>query len=235
VTSLVAGIDGCRSGWVMATVPLDTRSSAPLRVEIVTDLRVVLDSFESGSLVAAAIDVPIGLAPDGPRRVDREARHRLGDRRNSVFSAPSRSVLAARTYDEACAISRATSGRAVSRQLFGIIPKIREVDRIQFPGLQSRLFEMHPEVSFAELGRAPMRAHKRKPEGRQQRLELLRCAFSRHANVEVVATTRVRGARPDDVLDALVGAWTARRFVHGTHLHLGGEVDETGLRMEMIA
>jgi hypothetical protein len=36
------------------------------------------------------------------------------------------------------------------------------------------------------------------------------------------------------VLDALVGAWTARRYVTGLHVRLGGETDETGLRMEVI-
>ena len=43
------------------------------------------------------------------------------------------------------------------------------------------------------------------------------------------------GAAPDDVLDAIVGAWTARRYAGGADLQLGGELDETGLRMEVIA
>ena len=43
------------------------------------------------------------------------------------------------------------------------------------------------------------------------------------------------GAKPDDVIDAFVGAWTARRYLAGAHVRLGGELDETGLRMEMIA
>jgi hypothetical protein len=37
------------------------------------------------------------------------------------------------------------------------------------------------------------------------------------------------------VLDALVGAWTARRHAAGLHIRLGGEIDQTGLRMEIIA
>jgi predicted RNase H-like nuclease len=44
-----------------------------------------------------------------------------------------------------------------------------------------------------------------------------------------------RGATRDDVLDALAGAWSARRYVNGSYLRLGGEVDETGLRMEVVA
>jgi hypothetical protein len=37
------------------------------------------------------------------------------------------------------------------------------------------------------------------------------------------------------VLDALIGAWTARRYGTEAHVQLGGELDATGLRMEVIA
>jgi predicted RNase H-like nuclease len=225
----VAGLDGCRVGWVMVTVPTVT-AGAP-RVEVVTDLGLVTEQLERGLLAAAAIDIPIGLSPDRPRPVDREARRRLGARRSSVFPAPVRPVLAATSYAEACQVSRAASGRAISRQLFGILPKIREVDALQSPALQDGLFEMHPEVSFAELAGAPMQFHKSTRQGRAERLDALRRAFPELGAVE---DERPRGTQPDDVLDAVVGAWTAQRFVAGRHLQLGGETDETGLRMEII-
>ncbi len=228
---LVAGLDGCRAGWVLATVPL--RAPGPLRVEVVTDLHDVVAGLVAGRLAAAAIDVPIGLAPVGPRRVDREARRRIGARRSSVFPAPVRPVLAATTYAQACSISRAVSGRGVSRQVFGILPKIHEVDRLQSPGLQARLVEMHPEVSFTELAGAPMHHAKRTPEGRLERVRALRHAFE-DTDADAVTEARLRGSQPDDVLDALVGAWTARRYARGSHVQLGGDLDETGLRMEMV-
>jgi hypothetical protein len=37
------------------------------------------------------------------------------------------------------------------------------------------------------------------------------------------------------VLDACAVAWTAARLARGTAIRLGGELDERGLRMEMIA
>ena len=225
----VAGLDGCRVGWVMVTVPA-VNAGTP-RVEVVTDLGLVTERLERGLLAAAAIDIPIGLSPDQPRPVDREARLRLGPRRSSVFPAPVRPVLAATSYTEACEISRAASGRAVSRQLFAILPKIREVDALQSPALQNRLFEMHPEVSFAELAGAPMQFHKSTRQGRAERLDALRRAFP---ELRAVADVRPRGTRPDDVLDALVGAWTAQRLVAGRHIRLGGETDATGLRMEIV-
>jgi predicted RNase H-like nuclease len=142
-----------------------------------------------------------------------------------------RAVLGASSYEEACRISRAAYGRAVSRQLFGILPKIRELDALQSPALQQQLFEMHPEVSFAELAGAPMQFHKATSEGRHERLAALRRAFP---DLRAVSDVRPRGTQPDDVLDALVGAWTARRYASGLHTRLGGDVDARGLRMEII-
>jgi predicted RNase H-like nuclease len=227
----VAGLDGCRTGWVMVTTPVDA-ATARSEVRVVTDLADVVAEIDSGRLLAVTIDIPIGLAPDGARRADGLARRRLGPRRNSVFSAPVRPVLAASSFEEACGISRATWGKGISRQLFGILPKIREVDQVESPGLQDKLVEMHPEVSFAQLAGAPMQFHKSKPPGRLERLHALRSQFP---DVESVSTPRMRGTHPDDILDAFVGAWSARRYATATHLQLGGEVDETGLRMEMIA
>jgi predicted RNase H-like nuclease len=215
----------------MVTVPLEP-ATAPSSVRVVTDLREVVAEIDSGWLATATIDIPIGLTGDRPRPVDGMARKRLGPRRNSVFSAPVRSVLAAATYEEACEISRSARGKAISRQLFGILPKIRELDQIETPALQQKLVEMHPEVSFAELAGAPMTSHKSQPAGRLERLLALKSEFP---DVETVSTPRLRGTQPDDILDAFVGAWSARRFATNTHIQLGGELDATGLRMEMIA
>ncbi len=230
----VAGLDGCRGGWVLvrlpATAPID---AGAVDARVVETLDPVLTDLASGRLVAAAIDVPIGLAARRPRACDLAARSMLGPRRSSVFPAPVRAVLSATTYEEACRVSRAACGKAVSRQLFNIVGKIREVDRLQSPELQDRLFEMHPELSFTLLAGAPMRCHKATPEGRAERLGALRSAFP--AIDPTAPSWSLPGARPDDVLDALVGAWTARRSVAGTHVRLGGEHDERGLRMEVIA
>ena len=239
--SSVVGIDGCRVGWVVVTVPLDeavplggrdTSEAASAAVRVVTDLSEVVADLQASRTTAGTIDIPIGLPGRDPRAVDIEARQRLGPRRSSVFPAPVRPVLAAGTYGEACAISRGVCGRGISQQLFNIVPKIREVDDLQSPALQQRFVEMHPELSFTELAGAPMQFHKSTTEGRAERLLALRTVFR---DIDTVCGARWSGTRPDDVLDAFVGAWTARRFAAGAHLQLGGALDETGLRMEMIA
>ena len=91
---------------------------------------------------------------------------------------------------------------------------------------------MSPELSFAEFAGAPCRPTR---NGRGACCPR-RAVASASAFPEAVPWLdgRPRGTQPDDVLDALVGAWTAQRLAAGRHTWLGGETDETGLRMEII-
>jgi predicted RNase H-like nuclease len=229
---LVAGIDGAPGGWVVVTVGCD--DDDPADVRLVPDLLGVVAQIDAGTLAAVAIDIPIGLAADGARRADVEARQRLGPRRSSVFPAPVRSVLAATTYEEACSLSRTTCGKAISKQLFNILPKIREVDALVTPQRQQRLFEMSPELSLAVLAGTPMAHPKTMPAGRAERIAALGRVFNAE-EIERHLTTAPRGAGRDDILDAFAGAWTARRHAAAQHLQLGGDLDAHGLRMEVIA
>jgi predicted RNase H-like nuclease len=233
--AVVGGIDGCRAGWVLATVPASGAlcGAAELDIVLVPALEEVVAALGSGRLAAAAIDIPIGLAASGPRACDRKARHLLGPRRSSVFPAPVRAVLGAITYEDACAVSRAVGGKGLSKQLYNILGKIREVDGLQSPGLQERLFEACPELSFAVMsGGAPMRHNKRTAEGRAERVATL---IANLGEVAPVVDTPPKGATSDDVFDALALAWTARRYAAGSSIRLGDGVDDTGLRMEVIA
>ncbi len=144
----VGGIDGCRAGWVLVTVPvtldaatvsgeLPSFDPGTVGVRLVRRLEELGEDLDSGRLAAAAIDIPVGLPSCGPRAADVEARRLLGSRRSSVFPAPARCVLGARTYEEACARSRAACGKAISRQLFNILPKIEEVDAVAVARLGS--------------------------------------------------------------------------------------------------
>jgi predicted RNase H-like nuclease len=149
-----------------------------------------------------------------------------------VFPAPARAVLGAADYDDACTRSRDACGKGISKQLFNILPKIVEADEVLSPALQQRVVEMCPELSFAVLAGAPMEHPKSTPAGRNERRDALALEFDDAAGH---AKRPPPGARADDVLDAFAGAWTARRFACGAHVHLGGELDARGLRMEVIA
>lgn len=205
-----------------------------MEVTVVPSVEPVVRALDAGDLVAVAVDIPIGLAARDPRACDREARALLGIRRSSVFPAPVRAVLGTNSYEEACAVSRRVTGKGLSKQLYNIVVKIKEVDAVQSPRRQHSLFEACPELTFAVMGGdAPMQHSKRTAEGRADRIAVLHERLG--VDVRALLEDRAPGARPDDVLDALALAWTARRYLGGCCLRLGGEVDATGLRMEVVA
>ena len=77
--AFVAGVDGCRAGWVMVTVPA-VGAGAP-HVEVVPDAGPIVERVAQGVLAAVAIDIPMGLPADAPRAVDSEARGDSGAQR----------------------------------------------------------------------------------------------------------------------------------------------------------
>ncbi len=226
----VAGLDGCRGGWVLVTAA--AAIDGPSSVERIEDLEVVIDALMAGELAAAAVDIPIGLPDVGARRCDLEARRLIGPRASSVFPAPLRPLLGSSTYEEAARRSQSICGKGLPKQAFAILPKIAQVDALMTPELQDQFIEVHPEVSFTVLTGRPMTHHKRSTEGRTERLQALRSEFP---DIDDHAQRRLPGTAPDDVLDAYAAAWSARRWADGTFHRLGGETDGRGLRMEMIA
>jgi predicted RNase H-like nuclease len=193
--------------------------------------------------LAVAIDVPIGLAEREPRVCDQAARTRLGvPRHNSVFPTPCRGTLAAADYLEACGINRCLGGRAISRQTWGIINKIASVDALldALPGLAPRIWEAHPEVTFAELAATQrgISAPKKSAEGRRKRVELL-AARGLSLDVEL-ARPALRGLRVgrDDIVDAAACLLTAARIADGNARLLPpgpAPLDLLGRRMQIAA
>ncbi len=220
----VVGVDGCRDGWVAVEW-----SGCRLSAELVATLDRLVARLRAGELAALAIDMPIGLLDDRPRTCDIEARKLLGPRRSSVFPAPVRATLPARDYDEACRLSREASGRAMSKQAFNLLGKIRQLDRLVEPADQHRLVEAHPECAFLRLAGRPPAEAKRSGPGRAMRRRLLGStdpAFER-----LLATSDLP---PLDLADAAVLAITARHVAAGSELRLGSDVDRTGLRAEIV-
>lgn len=204
---VVAGVDGAPGGWVVAL--------GDGTVDVVPALDDLFADVRAGAVAAVAVDMPIGLPVSGRRACDVAARRLLGPRRSSVFPVPARRFLHARSFDE-------VSGLSI--QAFNLLPRIAEVDGLVDPTLQDRVVESHPELAFARLAGAPLAEPKRTALGITRRAALL----------GVDDILRPRGARADDVLDALVLVRTARRIADGTAERLGdGSVDERGLRMEI--
>jgi predicted RNase H-like nuclease len=222
----VAGVDGCKRGWVVALVP--ERDDEPTSVHVVASFADVLALRP----VAIAVDMPIGLPDAGPRACDIATRARLGVRRSSVFPSPIRPMLDATSYAEALAIGRRVDGRGLSRQAFNLIPRIRDVDQHITQRMQAWIGEAHPELCFALLLGAPCAASKKTAEGRAERLAAITGAYP--DAVERIAEPHL-GAALDDVLDAYALTVTARRLNEGMVLRLGdGARDSTGLRQEVV-
>ena len=85
----------------------------------------------------------------------------------SVFAAPCRAALIAKTHAEASAINRQKTDRGLSQQAFGIGSKIKQVDdAITARDTQQWAFEVHPEVCFWALnGKRPMASQQENQRG----------------------------------------------------------------------
>jgi predicted RNase H-like nuclease len=231
---VTAGVDGCRDGWVAAVCVGDGLVRL-CGFNTVTELMSGL-----GSAARVAIDVPIGLLDEGRRECDVMARAMLGERRNSVFTAPIRPVLGATSYRSACDLRHEVEGKRMSRQAWGIVRKVAEVDLAleKTPAWRGRLREVHPEVCFTVLNQGvPLPLAKKGRAGREIRVGLLRRAFPRDDIDALVAAPRPLGCAADDAIDALVSLWTARRMRDGVArvLPASPPVDTKGLSMEIVA
>jgi predicted RNase H-like nuclease len=236
----VAGIDGCKGGWVCVFTNVSGGSE---RAFIAEHIGEVLRHPDAPAVIA--IDIPIGL----PERVERgracdiAARAALGRRGSAVFLVPSRAAVRELDYRQACAASLATSDppRQISKQTYHLFPKIREVDDIMTPALQSRLFECHPELAFCAMNGGEPLSEPKKLGGRPNSAGL---AFRRDLlanagfSAAFLAETkfRLRDAGADDFLDACACAWSAARILRGDAISFPKDppFDGRGLRMRIV-
>jgi predicted RNase H-like nuclease len=215
----VAGVDGCRGGWVVVT---DGDAF------VCPDFAAVLAELPDDAVIG--VDTPIGLDDEyftGGRDCDRRARAMLGrPRGSSVFPAPVRPALGARSIKEA-----SNRGWPTNRQGLGILQKIEDVDRSITPALQARIREVHPEVSYYALnGDRPVVSPTGRAAGRAERRQLLRSA-----DLDVPPRPR-QGESEKDLLDACAALWSARRIAehHEQRVPREPPTDSCGLRMEIV-
>ena len=239
----VAGVDGCRGGWIVAVL----RAGRLERFTFAPSFEAVLERHAGCARIG--VDIPIGLperVPVGGRACEQEARALLGPRRSSVFPTPARAVLAAADYEAACELNRAHHERAkaLSKQTWFIVDKIAEVDRVLRPELQrEQVHEIHPELSFYALNEErPLDHSKKTTLGALTRLALLEAAGvcdmpTLRAAAGALRDTPGERAALDDLLDALAAGWSANRAAQGRARRLpeGADppLDERGLRQEL--
>src|SRR3954454_23069640 len=204
----VLGVDGWRGAWVAAL--LDGRS---VTLSVLPDVRAVLAVPD---VEVIGIDMPIGLSDDGARACDVEARRRLPGAASSVFPAPVRPVLAARSYGDACAISIRARVKSRSVQPFALVPSIRSLDDALGDPPDRRVHEVHPEVSFRALD-ARVTDRKASRPGRAQRFRALEQVMDVQAAV-ATAPTRVPWVA---ALEACAAAWSWQWIADGRAAFVG--------------
>jgi len=220
-----AGVDGCKTGWVIA-------SESPRR-EIAVDVVSCFSEILDRDYQLVVIDVPIGLLDHGTRLADQEARRLLRGRACCVFTAPLRPILSCADYSQARNLRVIIEGKSLTKQAWAIVPKVKEVDASLSCETQSGVREGHPEVSFAQMnGGEALANSKHSAQGQHDRISLLTPHFS---NIASVVRTHSRIA--EDVIDAFAMLWTAQR-VHNKQalaLPISSPADSRGLLMQIWA
>lgn len=217
----VLGVDGWRGRWVGALL-----TGRSVRLLALDDMDAIL-AVPDADLVA--IDMPIGLSESGRRVCDDDARRLLARAGSSVFPAPLRPVLDAVDYADACRISIAASGKALSKQAWNLMTSIRQLDDALGDPPSERVVEVHPELAFRAID-PRVTDPKVTARGAMQRLTALRSVM----DVEDALRTAPPRVPMVDALDACAAAWSAARLASGVGECVGdGTIDSCGRPMRI--
>ncbi|WP_435100305.1 DUF429 domain-containing protein [Halorubrum sp. N11] len=188
--------------------------------------------FEHRDAESILVDIPIGLPESERRECDRGAKEFLGpDRARSVFWTPCRDAVERDTYESAKRANQEARGDSLSTQAWGLIPRIREVDRFLRDTEDARgvVAESHPEVCFASFAGGSLPS-KHDDGGLDDRRAILEATaesaagvydgfVAEHIEGQPSWARRIGSSNRDDLLDAMVLALTADVG--------GGEFDRT--------
>lgn len=219
------GIDGCPGGWICVWIDSDgTRGWNTIEtIEQLSELEAAI----------ALIDIPIGLPDHGKRNCDLDARNLLGKARDRVFLYVRRGLLDFHAYDEMNAWGKA-NGAGVTKQMFCILPKIREVDEYAQKYGQKILKETHPELIFQRLNGGVAPAKKKSKAGIQTRKSILAANGFNQIDEWLLGIQRSI-AKSDDLLDACACAIAASDFLAGKAHRVPSDDNRCsrGITMEM--
>lgn len=235
---MYVGVDGCPNGWVSVRYAGNGFSGAQFH----TDIMDLWETCQDADRVL--IDVPIGLRTESsePRRCDTAARSVLSpDRHHSVFPTPVRAAAYEDTYEAAKATQERLTDGSLSRQSWGIAPKIAAVDAFlrDHPAARETVRECHPEVCFWAFAGQPMQYSKTTAPKRAywERMAVLRTI---EPDVYDQLWTAASGGlddsvSTDDLVDAFAVALTARGTSTGLRtLPTEPAFDDESLPMEIV-
>ncbi len=230
----VAGIDGCKGGWVAVIAD----AGAPQSAQVVCAASI--DTLIKGNNIDfAVVDMPIGLVsgPDS-RDVESAMCKFLGKKATSVFNTPCRAALDETEHCKASEVNKGILRKGLSVQTFALFPKMREVDAIvrALGQNQKVLREGHPEVSFKVMAGRPVLSRKKRFLGGVERYELLNARG--FPTLDLLKAPGDLSFAFDDLLDAAALCWSAMRYLNSQHISFPTENpsrDAFGLEMQVIA
>jgi len=213
---LVIGIDGCKAGWFAVWHSQDET----IETAIFPSISNLKDFFVEFNQFIIGIDMPVILSEVMPREADQLARKLLSKKASSVFTAPTPKMLDQPNYEKACLISKNLIGKSMSLQSWYLFPKIKDVQTIlHYKNI--KVFEIHPELSFRAMNNQKVILESKKTnEGFEIRKSLLDKHFL-DFNFDVIRNKyQKKDVMDDDILDALVVLWSAKRIVNNQALYL---------------
>ncbi|MFI5100999.1 MAG: DUF429 domain-containing protein [Actinomycetes bacterium] len=200
----VLGVDGCRGGWLAARVRGDDRMARLVGWALGRFAEVLDGGAEPDEVVA--VDIPVGLPATGRRACDVAGRAALGGTAASrLFFAPPRYALDAPDLATANDLLRARGEPGMSAQTYALRAAVLEVATADLP-----VCEVHPDLSFTAMT-GHVLASKHTATGVQERMD----ALAGWTDVRSAVSSAPARVGVDDVLDALVAAWTATRIRSG--------------------
>ena len=238
------GVDGCKRAWFS----VGFASDGEYELKMFPKFDELAKYYSAAKLIL--VDIPIGL-PEGKggRKVDGEAKKKLGKLAPAVFPTPCRCTVHSawqfpKDHARANEIELRCAGKGLSIFTFSICPKIAEVDTLmQYRGADASppIREVHPEICFwAFNGRKPMEFSKKGEQGIKERRDLLLTVEPKSQEIFEVADSQFpkKNVAKDDILDALAVAVTARMgYPKPSKLPEKTEnppLDPKGLPMEMV-
>jgi 8-oxo-dGTP diphosphatase len=197
---IIAGVDGCKSGWIMVKYVKDVFSYG------IYDTMQELFS-ENYDLQRVLVDIPVGLASANLKRsIEQDLRRELKYRHSTVFNPPCREALYTENYSAARKVNMEVEGKSLSIQSLAIKDKIRETDEFLQKSSGFAVIESHPELCFKYLNEGRVLMSKKSTHaGLEDRLRILR----NYLNIvdelfeRIVNNTQRKSAAKDDIVDAI--------------------------------
>jgi 8-oxo-dGTP diphosphatase len=225
-------VDGCKGGWIAALL-----NQGNLIIDKFNHINDIVNKYPYFDEMF--VDMVIGLPSSKDHiRPDTYARKIIKERTSTIFPAPCRQAVYARTVSDAYEENESVLGKKFTPLTVGILSKIRELDSYLQNNQRYKnvIKESHPEVCFARLNGKTMLSKKSQIEGIEERINLLRKYIPELSLTKLTTLQKCLKCNIDDIVDALCLAVTANIAAQG-YFEIIPEnpmSDETGLLMQMV-